>query len=59
MVAKNKILAFSATDVEINDKQIPIGRSYKELVLAIIENKFYILKNFTLEHPLSELIFIK
>ena len=37
MVAKNKILAFSATDVEINDKQIPIGRSYKELVLAIIE----------------------
>jgi DNA-binding LytR/AlgR family response regulator len=37
IVAKNKIDAFSATDVEINNKQIPIGRSYKELVLSIIE----------------------
>ena len=37
IVAKNKIDAFSATDVEINNKQIPIGRSYKELILSIIE----------------------
>ncbi|MFT3796392.1 LytR/AlgR family response regulator transcription factor [Flavobacterium sp.] len=37
MVAKNKIEAFSATDVEINNKLLPIGRSYKELVLSVIE----------------------
>jgi DNA-binding LytR/AlgR family response regulator len=37
IVAKNKIDAFSATDVEINGKQIPIGRSYKELVIAALE----------------------
>lgn len=33
IVAKDKIKAFTATDVEISEKQIPIGRSYKELVL--------------------------
>jgi len=37
IVAKNKIDAFSATDVEINGKQIPIGRSYKELVITSLE----------------------
>lgn len=37
IVAKEKIDAFSATDIEINTKQIPIGRSYKALVLSIIE----------------------
>jgi DNA-binding LytR/AlgR family response regulator len=37
LVAKNKIDAFSATDVEINGKQIPIGRSYKEVVIAELE----------------------
>src|SRR4051794_21739174 len=37
VVSKNKIDAFSATDVEINGKQIPIGRSYKELVIAFLE----------------------
>jgi DNA-binding LytR/AlgR family response regulator len=37
LVSKNKIDAFSATDVEINGKQIPIGRSYKELVMAVLE----------------------
>jgi DNA-binding LytR/AlgR family response regulator len=37
IVAKNKIDAFSATDVEINNKQIPIGRSYKELVLSLMQ----------------------
>lgn len=36
IVAKNRVDAFSATDVEINNKQIPIGRSYKELVLSVI-----------------------
>ncbi|HEX6427992.1 MAG TPA: response regulator transcription factor [Niastella sp.] len=38
LVAKNKIDAFSATDVEINGRQIPIGRSYKELVMGVLEN---------------------
>lgn len=37
IVAKDKIEAFTATDVEINQKQIPIGRSYKELVMHLIE----------------------
>jgi len=36
LVAKNKVEAFSATDVEINGRQIPIGRSYKELVMAML-----------------------
>jgi len=34
IVSKNKIDAFTAADIEINGKQIPVGRSYKELVLA-------------------------
>jgi len=38
IVAKDKIEAFTATDVEISGKQIPIGRSYKELVIAVLEN---------------------
>ncbi|MBS7787072.1 response regulator transcription factor [Flavobacterium sp. CYK-55] len=37
IVAKDKIEAFTATDVEIKQKQIPIGRSYKELVMHLIE----------------------
>ena len=32
IVAKDKIEAFSAIDIEINGKQIPVGRSYKDLV---------------------------
>ncbi len=36
IVANNKIDAFSATDVEIGGKQIPIGRSYKELVQSLL-----------------------
>ncbi len=39
IVAKDKIDAFSATDVEINGQQIPIGRSYKELVITSLEDK--------------------
>ena len=37
IVAKDKIDAFTATDIEINGKQIPIGRSYKELVISVLE----------------------
>lgn len=37
IVSKDKIDAFTATDIEINGKQIPIGRSYKELVISILE----------------------
>jgi DNA-binding LytR/AlgR family response regulator len=36
LVAKEKIEAFTATDVEVGGKQIPIGRSYKELVLSLL-----------------------
>lgn len=32
IVAKDKIEAFTATDVEINTKLIPIGRGYKDIV---------------------------
>jgi len=34
IVAKAKIEAFSATEVEVAGKEIPIGRSYKEYVLS-------------------------
>jgi len=37
IVAKDKIDAFSATDIEIEGKLIPIGRSYKEQVYADLE----------------------
>jgi len=37
IVAKDKIDAFTATDIEISGKQIPIGRSYKELVISVLE----------------------
>ncbi len=37
IVAKDKIDAYTATDVEIDNKQIPIGRSYKDIVQSIIE----------------------
>lgn len=36
LVAKEKIEAFSATDVEIGGKQIPIGRNYKEQVHSVL-----------------------
>jgi len=39
VVAKNKIDTFSSTDVEINGKQIPIGRSYKEIVVSALQEK--------------------
>jgi len=37
IVSKDKINAFTAMDIEINDRQIPIGRSYKELVFRVLE----------------------
>jgi DNA-binding LytR/AlgR family response regulator len=37
IVSKEKIEAYSSTDVEVNGKQIPIGRSYKELVISVLE----------------------
>jgi DNA-binding LytR/AlgR family response regulator len=36
LVSKHKVDAFSAIDVEINGKIVPIGRSYKELVLSAL-----------------------
>lgn len=37
IVAKDKVDAFSATDIEIQGKSIPIGRSYKEHVYENLE----------------------
>lgn len=37
IVNKSKITAFTAAEVEIGGKQIPIGRSYKEIVIALLE----------------------
>lgn len=39
IVAKDKISAFTAADVEVNNATIPIGRSYKELVMSVLEEK--------------------
>lgn len=36
IVAREKIRAFNAAEVEISGEQIPIGRSYKELVLSML-----------------------
>ena len=38
IVSKKRIRAFTATDVEIGGHKIPIGRSYKELVLGSLES---------------------
>lgn len=39
LVAKDKISAFSATEIEIGGTKLPIGRSYQELVAAELLNK--------------------
>ncbi|MBP7554869.1 MAG: response regulator transcription factor [Chitinophagaceae bacterium] len=39
IVARNKIKAFNAAEVELGGQVIPIGRSYKELVLGVLNNK--------------------
>ncbi len=36
IVAKDKIESFSATEVEVGGKQLPIGRSYKDILLNTI-----------------------
>lgn len=38
IVSRKKIKAFTATDVEIGGHKIPIGRSYKELVIGSLES---------------------
>jgi DNA-binding LytR/AlgR family response regulator len=40
IVSKDKISAFTATGVEIDGRQIPIGRSYKEVVISILERGY-------------------
>lgn len=37
LVATEKINAFNSIQIEVNGKQIPIGRSYKELVLSCLK----------------------
>jgi len=37
IVAKEKIEAFTSSDIEIGNKQLPIGRSYKELVNNLLD----------------------
>lgn len=37
IVAKDKIETFSATDVEVGGQLLPIGRNYKDAVIAILE----------------------
>jgi DNA-binding LytR/AlgR family response regulator len=37
IVAKNKIDAFTAADVEVGGQKIPVGRNYKELVQSVLE----------------------
>lgn len=37
IIARSRIDAFTASEVEVNGKQLPIGRSYKEDVLAALE----------------------
>jgi DNA-binding LytR/AlgR family response regulator len=37
IVARDKVDAFSATDIDVQGKLIPIGRSYKEQVFAQLE----------------------
>lgn len=40
IVAKDKIEAFTAIDVEVNGKSLPIGRSYKEGVMKELEQQW-------------------
>ena len=37
IIAKDKIDAFTAAEIEVNGKQIPVGRSYKELVQSTLD----------------------
>jgi DNA-binding LytR/AlgR family response regulator len=40
IISKNKIESFSPSEIEINGKQIPVGRNYKELVMANLQKHF-------------------
>jgi len=37
IVSKERITAFSSNEVEVNGIQIPIGRTYKDFVLSVLE----------------------
>ncbi|HMC84071.1 MAG TPA: response regulator transcription factor [Chitinophagaceae bacterium] len=37
IVSKERITAFSSNEVEVNGVQIPIGRTYKDFVLSVLE----------------------
>ncbi|MFI5152382.1 MAG: LytR/AlgR family response regulator transcription factor [Chitinophagales bacterium] len=37
IVAKDKIDAFTSTDIEVKDRQIPIGRNYRDLVVSALD----------------------
>jgi DNA-binding LytR/AlgR family response regulator len=37
IVAKERIEAFTSTEIEVGNKQLPIGRSYKESVINLLE----------------------
>lgn len=39
IVARSRIDAYNSSEVEINNKQLPIGRSYKELVMNILDSE--------------------
>lgn len=39
IVSRSKIDAYTSTDIEIGGNQIPIGRSYKELVINLLEGE--------------------
>lgn len=37
IVARGRVDAFTATDIEVGGKQIPIGRNYKDAVISLLE----------------------
>ena len=39
IIAKEKVEAYSTTEIELQGKTLPIGRSYKELVMGILDEK--------------------
>ncbi|RYY87517.1 MAG: response regulator transcription factor [Chitinophagaceae bacterium] len=41
LVARDKIEAYSATDIEVAGKQLPVGRLYKDAVWATLERKTF------------------
>lgn len=39
LVAVNRVRAYDSTELEIEGKQIPIGRNYKDVVLSVLSNR--------------------